>query len=508
MSRNLSNFSALCPKLPSHCAALCQLGGPESDDSVHDVDHILIATARRSLRLVALAAVLLAAFTTVGTASAAPRAASSNDVKVAPALPFPVPPTLPEFDPFYRPAQSIVDAKRPGELIAARRVNLAYTAILPLNVDAWQVSFRSTNTRGQAIPSVATVFKPRGRSAKPRPLFSYQNAEDSLGQYCRPSYLMQLASLGPLAGSSETSNMMYVPLAAAELGWAVVIPDSQGPKQAFGAGPLEGRITLDAIRAAENFKPMGLSRSTKVGLAGYSGGALATGHAAELHRSYAPELNIVGVAEGGIPADVGAALKMSRGTLGGGIIPAGAVGARREYPELDRLMNRYLKPEGKLFVAAKENLCQVPTALILPFANFEAMFNLPHALDDPRAVKVMNQIKMGHATPKAPMFMIQSTMDWLIPTPTVDALVKKYCTDPAANVHYLRDHFSEHISLDLFYAPLMIKFLKDRFEGRPLESGCHRKQAGTILAAPELWSTLLPLIAPTILDILGKPVGH
>ncbi|WP_341258585.1 lipase family protein [Gordonia malaquae] len=452
------------------------------------------------------AAVALCAAVTMlfaGHASAAP-----TQVPVKPALPFPVPPTLPEFDPFYKPPQKVVDSKKPGELIAARRVHLAYTAVLPINIDAWQVSFRSTDTKGRAIPSVATVMKPRGRAQRPRPLLSFQQAEDSLGQYCRPSYLMQLASLGPLAGSSETSSLMYVPIAAAELGWAVVIPDTQGPKQAFGAGPLEGMISLDAIRAAENFKPMGLNPNTKVGLAGYSGGALATGHAAELHGSYAPELNIVGVAEGGIPADVGAALKMSRGTLGGGIIPAGAIGAAREYPELAQLFRRYLKPEGRAFVAAKENLCQVPTAMVLPFANFEGMFMIPNALSDPRAVSVMNKIKMGKATPKAPMFMIQSTNDWLIPRPSVDKLVKTYCLDPSANVQYLRDHFSEHITLDVFYAPLMIKFLKDRFNGEPLNSGCHTKDAGTILAASELWSTLLPLVAPTILDLLGKPVGR
>ncbi len=55
-------------------------------------------------------------------------------------------------------------------------------------------------------------------------------------------------------------------------------------------------------------------------------GAIATGHAAELKRSYAPELNVVGVAEGGIPADLSAALKMANGNLSAGLIFAGAMG--------------------------------------------------------------------------------------------------------------------------------------------------------------------------------------
>ena len=112
-------------------------------------------------------------------------AGQASAVPVAPALPFPVPPAIPEFDKsFYSPPAQTVATKHPGELIAARRVNLAALSIFPLNVDSWQYSFRSTNTRGEPIASVATVLKPRGK-AKPGPskLVSWQSAEDSTAQY-------------------------------------------------------------------------------------------------------------------------------------------------------------------------------------------------------------------------------------------------------------------------------------------------------------------------------------
>ncbi|MBJ8347403.1 triacylglycerol lipase [Antrihabitans sp. YC2-6] len=416
----------------------------------------------------------------------------------------------PELDPgFYRPAQGIVASKQPGEIIAARQVHLAYAAVLPINMDAWQLSFRSTNTRGEPIPAVTTVMKPRTPAVGSRPLLSYQFAEDSLGQYCRPSYLSQVGSIGPLAGSSETTSLFAVPIAAAQMGWAVVVTDTQGPDQAFGAGPLQGQITLDGIRAAENFAPMQLDGAdTKVGLTGYSGGALATGHAAELHSTYAPELNIVGVAEGGIPADVRAALKMARGNAGSGIIFAGAVGARREYPALDNLFDNYLTPAGQLMVAAKENLCQVPTSLVLPFVDLDDIFTIPNPFDDPRAVEVMDQIAMGHSVPDMPMFMLHANPDWLLPIAPVNALVDNYCSDPTARVQYLRDHFSEHLTLDVFAIPLFMKFLADRFAGIPAVQGCTIDDAGSVLLAPELWTTLLPQIGPFMLNLLGKPVGE
>ena len=463
------------------------------------------SNTRRTALAIALTAAAVLASISVAAADPEP---PTSPVVVQPALPFPIPPALPEFDDFYRPAQSVVESKAPGELIAARQVNVAYLAVLPLNIDAWQLSFRSNNTRGEAIPSVATVLKPRVPAAGPRPLLSYQFAEDSLGQYCRPSYLSQVASLGLLAGSAETSQLFAVPIAAAQLGWAVVIPDHQGPNQAFGAGPLEGQITLDGIRAAENFAPMELSANTKVGLTGYSGGALATGHAAELHPSYAPELNIVGVAEGGIPADVRAALKMASGNAGSGIISAGAVGARREYPELQKLFDDFLTPAGRLLVAAKENLCQVFTSAVVPFVNLDAMFTIPHPFDDPRAVAVMDQIKMGHAVPRAPMFMFHANPDWLLPVGPVNELVDTYCADPNAHVQYVRDHFSEHLTLDVFGIPLSIKFLKDRFNDIPMPTGCNTFDAGSVLLNPDLWTTLLPEIAPLMLNLFGKPVGQ
>ncbi|MFJ2665246.1 lipase family protein [Nocardia fluminea] len=61
---------------------------------------------------------------------------------------------------------------------------------------------------------------------------------------------------------------------------------------AYAVGPLGGRITLDGIRAAQNFDQAGLSgASTRTAMWGYSGGAIPTANAAELQPEYAPELN-------------------------------------------------------------------------------------------------------------------------------------------------------------------------------------------------------------------------
>ena len=66
-----------------------------------------------------------------------------------------------------------------------------------------------------------------------------------------------------------------------------------------------GYNTLDSLRAALSSPATGLTGTTKIGLAGYSGGAIATEWAAQLAPTYAPEINsdIVGAAMGGVLVD-------------------------------------------------------------------------------------------------------------------------------------------------------------------------------------------------------------
>ncbi|MFX0576494.1 lipase family protein [Nocardia nepalensis] len=119
-----------------------------------------------------------------------------------------------------------------------------------------------------------------------------------------------------------------------QLGHAVVVPDHQGPNSAYAVGLLGGRITLDAIRAAENFDQAGLSGAdTRTALWGYSGGAIPTAHAAELQPEYAPELNLVGSATGGLLADIRAAVDYNNATSTfGGAVLGGLFGVARDTP--------------------------------------------------------------------------------------------------------------------------------------------------------------------------------
>ena len=91
--------------------------------------------------------------------------------------------------------------------------------------------------------------------------------------------------------------------------------DYEGPNSAFIAGRLQGRSVLDSIRATTAFQQVGLQAGAKVGVWGYSGGASAAGWAGALHRTYAPDVNLVGVAHGGTPANLTAVAEELRSTI-------------------------------------------------------------------------------------------------------------------------------------------------------------------------------------------------
>ncbi|MGZ8177557.1 lipase family protein [Williamsia sp. SKLECPSW1] len=462
-------------------------------------------------RCVAVVAICggLAAATVAPGAGAAPQPAAPS---IAPAPPFGTVPLPPEFDPrFYAPPAAEVTAAHPGQILAARRISLAAFSVVPLAVDAWQVSYRSTNTRGEPIPAVATLITPRGTDpGKTRRLVSWQSAEDSTAQYCAPSYVLQQGSVpGNLSGSIDSSLEVLQIASLLATGSSVVVPDHEGPRSAFAAGPLAGRIVLDGIRAARSFRPLALAPDARIGLMGYSGGAIATGWAAELQRSYAPELHITAAAEGGVPADIRALVDLANRNLGSGLIMAGVIGVSREYPELARFLATHVNPLGRALLTAKNPLCLAYQAALAPFVDIKGLFSGPgDPLDQPVPRRVLAQLKMGSTTPTIPLFVYQSHPDWIAPVGPVDALVRTYCASPGARVEYVRDHFSEHISLAVAgFLPAML-WMNDRLDGKPARTGCSTTDVGTVLGDPAVRQAFVDQVGDVLGGLFQRQLGN
>lgn len=461
-------------------------------------------TRRLTGRLLRLGTVSISALVVAGM-TAGPASADPALPSIAPAQIVPLPP---ELDPgFYQPPADVVAAAAPGEIIAARQVDIANFGLIPLNVDAWQVSYRSNNGRDEAIPAVATLIKPRGVSPAPRKLLSVQIAEDSTAGYCSPSYALQHLSAAPLLGQIVAPAEFLFAQSALQKGYAVVIPDHEGPNSAYAAGPLGGRITLDGIRAATSFAPLEVGPGAPVALYGYSGGSMPTMHAAEMRKTYAPELNIVGAASGGTGADLGATLLMANNQATAGLVLGAVLGLSREYPDFNALLDQKLDPVGQLLRTVKAPFCVQYQSALLPFLNITGMINSADPLQEPAVQAMLEDTRLGKSLPDMPLFIWHSRWDEILPLPSTNQLVDTYCQHPDAQVTYTRDWASEHIMAEVTGGPAALMWLFDRLNGVAAQPGCSTADMPSMLGTPGELQTLGDTLGETLASFFGKPIG-
>ena len=358
--------------------------------------------------------------------------------------------TPPGDDRFYRVAGDLA-SRRPGEVLDARPVEIRHVR-RRVQADAWQVTFRSTDSRGAAASGVATVIVPRHPYGGPaRPLLSYQCAIDSLGAAADPSYTLR-----------QGVQIEYPFIARAlRRGWSVVTTDYTGPRHAFGVGLLAAHFVLDGIRAAIAFDPAGFGPDTPIGLWGYSGGAQATVAAAEQHPSYAPELNIVGAAAGGVGVDPTSSTRLFEdGCLFSGIALGACIGLSREDPAVE--LHRVLTPPGRALVAAAADMTAEQLALGFPFLRWGHYLTVAGVFEIPGMRNAFESIRLGRATPVAPMYLYHAVHDQNMAVADVDALVEKLRSG-GVDVTYRRFRLGEHLIVMLVGAPGALRFLSGRF---------------------------------------------
>lgn len=371
-------------------------------------------------------------------------------------------PPAPENDPFYDQPAQFPDVA-PGTILDSRESKVrAFT--LPLPFRAWQVKYASRDAQNRPIAAVATVIQPEnGPPPGNRKLVSYQTAEDSLTTACAPSF-----GLSNGLGAHAAEVAATIPLLAK--GHTVVVPDYEGPNSEWGAGQGSGRGVLDGIRAAQDFSPAGLSGAkTQTVMWGYSGGALASQWANELQPSYAPELRIVGVAAGGIPADLEyVARRVDGGPLSGVYIGA-ATGLARAYS--DRIdSDKLLNDRGKRAFREVGGQCIELFAPTQAFKKMSDYTTVPQLLDVPEVKQVIRENTMGQHEPGAPMYFYQGAQDELTFVQPVDELVQKYCAAGKA-VRYERG-IGDHFTMAGTGVPGALDYLSARLDGKPAPSNC------------------------------------
>lgn len=402
-----------------------------------------------------------------GSVTAAPPAASQPS---APTLP------TPSTDPFYSYADSLegVDA---GTVLRTRPVPYGYNN-LTAPIRSTQVLYRTTDQRGLPTTTVATVLLPP--AAGPTKLISYHMAYDALGSECDPSY-----TLTGTGGHSQTGTFEQAVITGyLAAGYTVVVPNYEGAGQQWTIGRQSGYAALDGIRAAEAL--LGLPASTPVGMAGYSGGSVPTQWGAEIAPTYAPELNIVGAAAGGLPVHLAHNLPYVSGSQSwAGVIPALIVAYQRAYG-LDTAA--FLSPTGVRITDEVAGLCINNFASKFPGLTDSEMVAPPYTslLEVPSVVAAINDNIMGSTgTPRVPMLLavgdVDGIGDGVMVTADVEGLARDYC-DRGVPVTYAQFDRLSHAEAFIPFQGQTSAFFADRFAAAPPTGNCALVGPGNSLA--------------------------
>ena len=416
------------------------------------------------------------------------------------AVPESVPEALapqPKDDPFYTYSGStpLADIK-PGTVLATRSVPYHILGI-PTSLKATQLLYRSTSQTGNPTVNVTSVIQPLGQRDKSKVL-SFQSAYDSLNRNDQPSFA--IAGGLTLGGVVPNVELTVFGLFLAE-GYTVVVPDTEGQRADFGAGPLYGMNTLDSLRAAFNSQTVGLPDDARVALLGYSGGAIASEWAAELAPTYAPDVNkrLIGAAIGGVLVHPAHNLRYIEGTFfWAGVIPMALIGIARAF-EID--FTPYLSDRGLKFYDDMQSTSIVevlgrPAYWRLKWSDLvKPAYPTPDRL--PLFVTLANRLIMGTGgTPTIPLFIGQGANGELEWTPgnkpgigrgdgvmiagDVRTLARNYCAKGTA-VQYVQYDVLTHITTVGVWLVEAIDWIKDRFAGKPAPQNCSSIPAGNPL---------------------------
>lgn len=414
---------------------------------------------RRHTAVVAVALVLATSVPAVLTASAG--AASG-----------PVPPGR---DPFYTYSGATPLAQLlPGTVLARRSVDLAVGTFGSTPVRAEQLLYRTTGQLGQATATVTTVLEPTPVPVVPR-LVEYLSFYDGLGAQCDPSYTLAGGDPGGSTNEQEADEEELLVGWYLSQGDIVTVPDFEGTKLDWMAGRESGFGALDAVRASESW--LGIGPGTPVGLSGYSGGAMAADWASELAPAYAASLHVVGVAEGGIPANYVDMFHYIDGTAEySAAIPGMLIGLSRAYG-VD--LSTYLSSYGAQVVAQEDQVCMASVFGKYPGLTIAQLMQPQYQdiYDVPVFATMLGDQTMGTASthPREPLFMavgnVDGTGDGAMVAADVRALARRYCGE-GVPVEYQEYTGLSHVDAGAAFEPQTGPFLQARLAGLPFVGDC------------------------------------
>jgi len=351
----------------------------------------------------------------------------------------------------------------PGTVIKKSTTSLAGSA----DITAVALQYRSRSATNQANVVTGSVYVPKApwTGGGSRPIVSVAQGTQGLGDACAPSKSL----------AQGTNYELPFIQALIARGWAVAVTDYEGlgtpSTHTYIAADAEAHAQLDVVRAALKVPELGLAANAPIALSGYSQGGQSTARAAEIEGTYAPELNVVGAAAGGVPSNP----EQLGTTLNGGpffaFLALAAVGLDAAYPELD--LETYLSPAGQTLLENNSQACVGDGLINLGFQTIENL-TTTNPLTTPAWQARLDQNHLGKPGdgPEIPVMMYHQILDEIIPYNQGTELRDAWCAQ-GTQVQWF-DMFTGEHALGIFQGQDgTLNFLNQRFTGAPVTPTCN-----------------------------------
>jgi acetyl esterase/lipase len=330
---------------------------------------------------------------------------------------------------------------------------------------AHRVLYRSTAPDGKPIAVSGVIIIPAGQPPTGGwPIVAWAHPTTGIVPRCAPS--LAIFIFQQIAGSR--------PLL--EQGYAIAATDypglgTPGPHP-YLVGESEARAVIDSVRAARSFPGMGTSNRYAVW--GHSQGGQASLFTGIISRTYAPELQLVGVAAAAPATELATLMTDDLNTTGGRNLtamtvwswarvygaPIDSVVASEAIPTVDRLATECIESVFDILERgrtseplAKEFLTVRNPAATPPWQSLLAR-NTPGTL--PRSI---------------PVFLAQGTTDGLVRPQVTKDYMQRLCR-AGSQVRMLVMPNVSHGFAGRDSADAAVSWMADRFAGRPAPSDC------------------------------------
>lgn len=368
----------------------------------------------------------------------------------------------PGLDDFY--AAPAVMPSEPGVLLRAE----PFTRAMPDGTQAWRILYTTTKHDGQPALGSALVIAPRNPPAGPMPLIAWTHGTTGYAQVCAPSLLPD-----PLvAGAMFTADQVVA------RGWALVATDYVGLGTAgphpYLIGQGEGRSALDAIRAVRQLR--GLNIADKTVVWGHSQGGHAALWTGGLATTYAPELDIAGVAALAPASDL-EGLVANLGSVRGGVLFAAYALAGYDAAYGDVRGADYVDPSAHTLLRELSGRCLADPRIYVSVIEALAVYGDRDVFARPLTTGPMLK-RLQENTPTlpipAPVLIAQGLADPLVVPRVQRDYVQARCNAGQA-LDYLTVPEKDHVALVEATSPLiprLFQWTEDRFVGVAATNRC------------------------------------